>query len=279
MKERTHTADSAQTAQGVGGVDVAAGAMAPAHEAGPAGAASKKGDGSSDEAAAAKKDAAPATPAAAPAAAARQRPAREPVTWGYARVSAKDQNLARQIDALTAFPVEPERIVCDKASGRDFERAGYQRLLRRLRAGDVLVVMSIDRLGRNYDEILAEWRRLTQEREVQMVVLDMALLDTRAQRGDLTGRFLADVTLELLSYVAQIERENTRRRQAEGIAAAKARGVRFGRPRIERPADYADVVAAWRAGELSPAEAAQNLHVSLSTLYNWQKADRAQQEA
>ena len=278
MKERRRTDTSAQATPEVRVGDIAAGATGPAHETGSIGAAAAKKDGGpSGEPSAAEKPAA-STPKT-PAAAARQRPAREPVTWGYARVSAKDQNLARQIDALTAFPVEPERIVCDKASGRDFERAGYQRLLRRLRAGDVLVVMSIDRLGRNYDEILAEWRRLTQEREVQMVVLDMALLDTRAQRGDLTGRFLADVTLELLSYVAQIERENTRRRQAEGIAAAKARGVRFGRPRIERPADYADVVAAWRAGELSPAEAAQNLHVSLSTLYNWQKADRAQQEA
>ena len=222
---------------------------------------------------------APASAHGRAAATASVAPASAPRTWGYARVSAKDQNLSRQLDALAAFPVEERRIVCDKASGKDFQRPGYQRLVRRLRAGDVLVVMSIDRLGRNYDEILDEWRRLTQTIQVHMVVLDMPLLDTRprpaaaggalAQGGDLTGRFLADVTLELLSYVAQIERENTKRRQAEGIAAARARGVRFGRPRIEKPPEFAEVAAAYRAGELTRAQAAERCGVSVGTFDSW----------
>ena len=230
--------------------------------------------------------AAAAASAAVPATAARSAAGSAPRIWGYARVSAKDQNLSRQLDALAAFPVEERRIVCDKASGKDFQRPGYQRLVRRLRAGDVLVVMSIDRLGRNYDEILDEWRRLTQTIQVHMVVLDMPLLDTRprpsaaggAPGGDLTGRFLADIMLELLSYVAQIERENTKRRQAEGIAAARARGVRFGRPRIEKPPEFAEVAEAYRAGGLTRAQAAERCGVSVGTFDSWlREADQTGQ--
>ena len=154
---------------------------------------------------------------------------REGIVYGYARVSAKDQKLRRQIDALTGFPVAEERIYADKASGKDFERPEYRKLVKRLRPGDVMVVKSIDRLGRNYDEILEQWRILTKVKRVFVVVLDMPLLDTRNDQHGITGVFLADVVLQLLSYVAQLERENIRQRQAEGIAAARARGVRFER--------------------------------------------------
>ena len=193
--------------------------------------------------------------------------------FGYARVSAADQNLDRQLDALRAFPLDDADIFRDKASGKNFDRPGYRRLMRRLRPGDVLVVKSIDRLGRNYEEILGEWRRITKERRVQMVVLDMPLLDTRTVRDGITGVFLADIVLQILSYVAQVERENIRARQAEGIAAAKARGVRFGRPRIPRPDGYDAVVASYRAGRMTKAAAAASLGVSLSTFGRWLSED------
>lgn len=198
---------------------------------------------------------------------------KESAVYGYARVSTRDQNLDRQLVALAAFPVEGRRVYADKASGRDFDRPAYQRLLRRLRPGDVLVVKSIDRLGRNYDEILEQWRFITKKRRVHVVVLDMPLLDTRASRGGVTGEFLADVVLQLLSYVAQIERENTHQRQAEGIAAAKSRGVRFGRPAIARPANYDQVKAAYVGEKPTRAEAAQRLQVSVSTFSRWLKRD------
>lgn len=172
-------------------------------------------------------------------------------TYGYARVSTKDQNVNRQLDALERFPLERSSIYIDYYTGADFERPEYQRLVRRLEQGDVLVVKSIDRLGRNYSEILAQWDRLTRSQGVQVVVLDMPLLDTRQTARDLTGTFIADVVLQLLSYVAQVERENIRQRQAEGIAAAKARGVRFGRPEKARPQEYADVRNLVAMGELS----------------------------
>lgn len=156
-------------------------------------------------------------------------------TYGYARVSAKDQSLARQLDALHEFPVQEGMIYTDKASGKDFQRPAYQELIRTMRPGDVLVVKSIDRLGRNYDEILEEWRRITKTMECAVVVIDMPLLDTRATRSNVTGVFISDIVLQLLSYVAQVERDNIRQRQAEGIAAAQARGVRFGRPPKKAP--------------------------------------------
>ena len=193
--------------------------------------------------------------------------------FGYARVSARDQNLARQLDALRAFPVHDDHVFCDKASGRDFERPGYKRLMRRLRPGDVLVVKSIDRLGRNYGEIISEWRALTQTRRIAIVVLDMPLLDTREQRGDVTGVFIADMTLQIMSYVAQVERDNTRQRQAEGIAAARERGVRFGRPRIERPECYEEAKRAYLAGEITRKEAAAKLKVCPGTFDKWLRED------
>lgn len=194
--------------------------------------------------------------------------------YGYARVSSKDQSLARQLDALAAFGVEPRCVFADKASGKDFERAGYRRLLRRLAAGDVVVVASIDRLGRNYEEILEQWRVITKEKRADVVVLDMPLLDTRQGSGDVTGVFLADIVLQLLSYVAQIEREKIKQRQAEGIAAAKARGVRFGRPSILRPASYDEVRQAYARGEITRAQAASQLGVCVKTFDRWMKKDR-----
>lgn len=196
-----------------------------------------------------------------------------PTTYGYARVSARDQSLARQLDALRAFPVPEKNIVCDKASGKDFERPGYQRLLRRVRPGDVLVIMSIDRLGRNYEEILSQWHLLTQEVHASIVVLDMPLLDTRERADDVTGAFLADVTLQLLSYVAEVERGNTRRRQAEGIEAARRRGVRFGRPPLERPQGYEQVKEAYLSGTITRKQAAEILNVSVKTFDKWRRSD------
>lgn len=190
-------------------------------------------------------------------------------TYGYARVSSADQNLARQIDALLAFGVQPRLIFADKASGKDFCRPSYQRLSRRMRPGDTLVVKSIDRLGRSYDDIIKEWRRLTKERRVNIVVLDMPLLDTRESRGGLTGEFIADVVLQLLSYVAQVERDNIRQRQAEGIAAAQARGVKFGRPKIERPDVFHEVREAYQVRAMTSREAAFVCGVSRTTFMRW----------
>lgn len=189
--------------------------------------------------------------------------------FGYARVSTRDQNLDRQLDALLEWGVEKRFIYQDKASGKDFDRPRYRALMRRLREGDVMVVKSIDRLGRNYDEILEEWRRVTKKVRADIVVLDMPLLDTRSSNGDVTGVFISDVMLQLLSYVAQIERENTRQRQMEGIAAAQARGVRFGRPRKQKPAFFAEVRGSYLAGDLTRREAAELLEVSRSTFDKW----------
>ena len=160
--------------------------------------------------------------------------------YGYARVSTKEQNEQRQIIALTQFGLSEKCIYVDKQSGRDFERPQYQRLVRKLKDGDTLVVKSIDRLGRNYEEILEQWRVITKEKAAAIVVLDMPLLDTRKSR-DLTGTLIADVVLQLLSYVAQTEREFIHQRQAEGIAAAKARGVQFGRRPKEKPPELAGI--------------------------------------
>lgn len=193
--------------------------------------------------------------------------------YGYARVSSRDQNLARQLDALQEFGVRRRMVFTDKASGKDFERPQWRRLVARLGEDDVLVVKSIDRLGRNYEEILDEWRVVTRDRGAQVVVLDMPLLDTRRERDGITGVLIADIVLQLLSYVAQVERENIKQRQAEGIAAAKARGVRFGRPRKERPAGYAAQRARYLAGEATRSEVAAAMGVSVSTLDKWLRED------
>lgn len=193
--------------------------------------------------------------------------------YGYARVSARDQSLNRQLDALRTFPISEGNIYRDQASGKDFKRPGYQRLVRKIRSGDIVVIKSIDRLGRNYNEILHEWRSLTQEKRVRMVVLDMPLLDMRVANGDITGVFLADMVLQLLSYVAQVERENIRQRQAEGIAAARARGVRFGRPILSKPSCYGNVRDAYVAGDITRAQAAVRLGVCVRTFDKWLKEE------
>lgn len=188
--------------------------------------------------------------------------------YGYARVSTKEQNELRQIMALKAFGLQETHIFVDKQSGKDFSRANYQKLLRKLKDGDTLVVKSIDRLGRNYHEILEQWRSITKEKGAAIVVLDMPLLDTRKSR-DLTGTLIADIVLQLLSYVAQTERELIRQRQAEGIAAAKAQGVRFGRPPKERPDEFHGIVQMWRRKEISAREAARRLGISHKTFLRW----------
>ena len=188
--------------------------------------------------------------------------------YGYARVSTKEQNEERQLIALRAFGLTDKAIFVDRQSGKDFDRRHYQRLLRKLKNGDTLVVKSIDRLGRNYEEILEQWRVITKEKGADIVVLDMPLLDTRRSR-DLTGTLISDIVLQLLSYVAQTEREFIRQRQAEGIAAAKARGVKFGRPYKELPAGFQEVKARWKRGELSARAAGKELHIPHSTFLHW----------
>ena len=188
--------------------------------------------------------------------------------YGYARVSTREQNEERQIIALQQFGITEHRIYIDKQSGKDFNRPNYKKLLKKIKPEDTLVIKSIDRLGRNYEEILEQWRILTKEKQVAVVVIDMPLLDTRKNR-DLTGTLIADIVLQLLSYVAQTEREFIRQRQAEGIAAAKARGVQFGRKPLEKPANYEVVKMLWQAGELSARAAAKELGVTHRTFLRW----------
>jgi len=185
-------------------------------------------------------------------------------TYGYVRVSTKGQREDRQLFAMREFGVPEDHIVVEKQSGRDFARPAYLRLIQSMAGGDVLVIKSIDRLGRNYEEILEQWAELTKERGIAIVVLDMPLLDTREGR-DLTGTLIADIVLQLLSYVAQTEREFTRQRQAEGIAAAKARGVRFGRRPIRMPEAFEELAEEWRHGRVSAAQAGRELGISRTT--------------
>ena len=188
----------------------------------------------------------------------------EGTTYGYVRVSTHEQNEVRQLVAMRDFGVPEANIIVEKLSGKDFNRPRYQKLVRGLRPEDVLVVKSIDRLGRNYDEILEQWAVITKKYQAAIVVLDMPLLDTRQGR-DLTGTLIADIVLQVLSYVAQTERENIRQRQAEGIAAAKAAGVRFGRERLELPPGVEDVVQNWHEGGISASSAAGELGMSRDT--------------
>lgn len=189
--------------------------------------------------------------------------------YGYVRVSSKDQCEDRQLIALNQFQIERKNIYMDKMSGKDFNRPKYQELLKKLEEGDLLVVKSIDRLGRNYEEILEQWRIITKEMKVDIVVLDMPLLDTRKAGNDLTGTFVADMVLQILSYVAQTERENIRQRQKEGIQAAKKRGVHFGRPAIEIPDIYPAIKEQWEKRMISSREAARQLEVSQYTFLKW----------
>ncbi|MBD5160707.1 MAG: recombinase family protein [Oscillibacter sp.] len=185
-------------------------------------------------------------------------------TYGYVRVSTKGQKEDRQLIAMREFGVPEDCIMIEKQSGKDFSRPVYLRLVQILESGDVLVVKSIDRLGRSYEEILEQWAGLTRERGVAIVVLDMPLLDTRADR-DLAGVLIADIVLQLLSYVAQTERDFIRQRQAEGIAAAKERGVRFGRTRIPMPERFEELAEDWWYGRVSAARAGKELGISRTT--------------
>ena len=198
------------------------------------------------------------------------------MTYGYARVSSRDQNLDRQLDALLVFGVDSSGVFTDKASGRDFERPGYQALLGRLRLGDALVVKSIDCLGRAYDEILEEWVRIIKRMDVAVVVLDMPLLDTRTTSDGITGVFIADVVLQLLSYVAQVERESIKQRQREGIEAARTRGVSFGRPKKRGPSCYIETRDAYLQDLLTKQKAAERLRVCASTFGKWLTEDGLQ---
>ena len=186
--------------------------------------------------------------------------------YGYVRVSTKDQNEDRQYIALRELCIPEENIFMDKQSGKDFVRPQYRRLVRRLKKDDLLYVKSIDRLGRNYTEILEQWRILTKEKGADIVVLDMPLLDTRRGK-DLMGPFLSDIVLQVLSFVAENERSNIRQRQAEGIAAAKARGVRFGRPPLPLPENFQEVYRAWRGKQITLKQAAQACQMPEGTFY------------
>lgn len=186
--------------------------------------------------------------------------------YGYVRVSTKEQNEERQLIAMQEFGVD--RIYADKQSGKDFERPAYQKLVRKLRPGDVLVVHSLDRFGRNYDEIIEQWKLITKDKAADIVVLDMPLLDTRNDKN-LTGRLIADIVLQLLAYVAQTEREFIRKRQREGIDAALARGVHFGRRRIEIPEGFQEAGRDYAAGRGSCRIYAERFGVSQNTFLRW----------
>lgn len=190
-----------------------------------------------------------------------------PKIYGYIRVSSQDQNEDRQRIALSQYNIPRTQIYVDKQSGKDFNRPQYRRMVRRFRPGDLLYILSIDRLGRNYEEIQKEWRILTKEIGIDICVIDMPLLDTR-QGKDLMGTFIADLVLQILSFVAQSERENIRKRQAEGIAAAKQRGVKFGRPEIPLPPEFHELHKAWRDKKITLRQAAQSCEMPVSTFYS-----------
>lgn len=187
--------------------------------------------------------------------------------FGYARVSTSDQNEGRQVEALTAAGIDERFIFVDKASGRDFDRPEYQLLLRALREGDMLVIKSIDRLGRNYSEITEQWRLLTKDIKAHIKVLDLPLLDTTANDKDLTGTFIADIVLQILSYVAETERVNIKQRQAEGIKLAKEAGKHLGRPKAEFPTNFDELYDSWKRGKITATAAMEQLNLKRSTFY------------
>ncbi len=196
-------------------------------------------------------------------------------TYGYIRVSAREQNEDRQLISMRKLSIPPKNIFLDKQSGKDFDRPQYKRLIKKLKPDDLLYIKSIDRLGRNYGEILEQWRILTKERRIDIVVLDMPLLDTRRGK-DLMGTFLSDIVLQVLSFAAENERSNIRQRQAEGIAAAKIRGVRFGRPPKPLPENYHSAYQRWKSGMLTGIAAARECGMPLSTFrYRAQSYEKA----
>lgn len=196
-------------------------------------------------------------------------------TYGYIRVSSTDQNADRQLDAMHGAGVPEKNIYADKQSGKDFDRPQYKKLRKKLRPGDLLYILSIDRLGRNYEEIQNQWRILTKEHGVDICVLDMPLLDTRNGK-DLLGTFIADLVLQILSFVAQSERENIKKRQAEGIKAAKLRGAKFGRPAIKLPDNFQLLAMQCERGEISADDAAERSEMSVSTFYRRMRELRKQ---
>ncbi|MBQ3380021.1 MAG: recombinase family protein [Clostridia bacterium] len=194
------------------------------------------------------------------------------ITYGYIRVSAHDQNEQRQIEAMREFGIEKRNIYGDKLSGKDFDRPGYIRVLNNLKPNDTLVIKSIDRLGRNYEEILEQWRIITKDKNAAIVVLDMPLLDTRGKK-DLTGTVIADIVLQLLSYVAQTEREFIRQRQAEGIAAAKANGVKLGRRPKKPPHGFNEIKSKYMEGRISAREASNRMGITHKTFLKWVRTE------
>lgn len=190
-------------------------------------------------------------------------------TYAYVRVSSKDQNADRQLIAVTEYGIASKNIYIDKQSGKDFNRPAYKKLLKKLKPTDVLVIKSIDRLGRNYNEIIEQWRFLTKEKQATIKVLDMPILNQ--MNNDLTGQLIADIVLQLLSYVAQTERDFIKQRQAEGIAAAKNRGVKFGRPPMARSPRFEEYRDKWLRGEVSSRKAARELKIAHSTFVRWSK--------
>lgn len=189
--------------------------------------------------------------------------------YAYIRVSSRDQNVDRQVEAMKKAGIKKSNMFIDKQSGKDFQRENYQKMLRKIKSNDVVYVKSIDRLGRNYDEIIQQWNTITKEKNVDIVVLDFPLLNTQEKINGLTGKFVADLILQILSYVAQIERENIHQRQREGIAIAQEKGVRFGRPRAETPGHFEEVYEKCKANEISIREAARLTQVSNHTFKRW----------
>lgn len=191
--------------------------------------------------------------------------------YAYIRVSTKDQHIDRQLSALIPYDIPQNHIFCDFQSGKDFSRPAYGKLMKKLKQHDLLIIKSIDRLGRNYSEILEQWRYITKKIGADILVVDMPLLDTRSKSGDLTGVFIADLVLQILAYVAQTEREFIRQRQAEGICAAKKKGVPFGRRPLLLPPEFETTYQLWKSGEHSLRSLASVLGVSHSTFYRWCK--------
>lgn len=191
--------------------------------------------------------------------------------YAYIRVSSKDQNIDRQVDAMEKIGISRKQMYIDKQSGKDFQRKNYQRLIKKLKAGDELYVKSIDRLGRNYDDIIEQWTYLTKVKDINIIVLDFPLLDTRNQVEGVTGKFIADIVLQLLSYIAQIERENIHQRQAEGIKLAKQKGIHLGRPRLPIPEDFYSLYLLCKQHKISKREGARRLNTNPTTFNNWIK--------
>lgn len=187
--------------------------------------------------------------------------------YGYLRVSSKDQNLDRQYAALASYQIPKGNIYVDKMSGKDFKRSAYQSMIRKVKRGDLIIIKSIDRLGRNYDDIMKEWRRITKEIGADFEVVDMPLLNTRSRDDNLTGIFISDLVLQILAYVAETERSFLKSRQAEGIAIAKAKGIKFGCQKRELPPEFEENYLLWKEGKISIRRAAEKLGISHSTFY------------